>query len=217
MADGYFITFEGGEGSGKSTQARALAEHLGAGGDDVVLTREPGGSPGAEAIRTLLVTGDPERWSPLAETLLFSAARDQHLRATIIPALSRGAVVICDRFADSTRAYQGAGGQVDTRLLDALEAAVVGNTRPDLTFFLDLDPGLGLTRAQGRGEGEDRFERKNLSFHIALRAAFLAIARSEPGRCHVIDAARDTQTIGAEISAIARAHLAVAGGQRGQG
>jgi len=184
---------------------------------DIVLTREPGGAPGAEAIRNLLVTGEPDRWSPVAETLLFSAARDEHLRATIGPALARGSVVICDRFADSTRAYQGAGGGVSAGLLDALEAAVIGDMRPDLTFILDLDPELGLARTGGRNDGEDRFERKALKFHQDLRAAFLAIAKSEPGRCVVIDGSRDAQAIAAEIAAIVQDRLAGAGGKSGKG
>ena len=223
MASGYFITFEGGEGSGKSTQARRLARRLAAQGRQTVLTREPGGAPGAEAIRALLVTGEPDRWSPLAETLLFSAARDEHLRSTIIPALSRGAVVICDRFADSTRAYQGAAGGVDPALIDRLETAVVGRARPDLTFILDIDPKMGGLRAAGRGEGagegesEDRFERKSVDFHNALRAAFLAIARAEPDRCVVIDAGRDADTIAAEIRAMAAGRLAAKGQSDGQG
>jgi len=217
MASGYFITFEGGEGSGKSTQARRLADGLSTGARNIILTREPGGAPGAEAIRDLLVTGDPERWSPLAETLLFFAARDEHLRSTIVPALGRGEVVICDRFVDSTRAYQGAGGGVEAPLLDALETAVVGMTRPDLTFILDLDPELGMSRAAGRNDGEDRFEQKGLKFHRDLRAAFLAIAKSEPGRFVVIDAARDAETIGAEILAIAENRLPGAGGANAPG
>jgi len=220
MARGYFITFEGGEGSGKSTQARRLADCLcgnsGDGAREVVLTREPGGAPGAEAIRQLLVTGATDRWSPLAETLLFSAARDEHIRATIAPALTRGALVICDRFADSTRAYQGAAGGVSEKLLDALEAAVVGKTRPDLTFILDLDPSAGMSRAAERRDGEDRFERKDPKFHHALRAAFLEIAKSEPDRCTVIDAASDPDAIAAQILAIVQARLPTGGVHRGK-
>lgn len=217
MTTGYFITFEGGEGSGKSTQVRHLARALGAGSHEIVLTREPGGAPGAEVIRDLLVTGEPDRWSPMAETLLFSAARDEHLRATIGPALARGCVVICDRFADSTRAYQGAGGGVSAALLDVLETAVIGDTRPDLTFILDLDPDKGMARASARQDGEDRFERKDRKFHQALRDEFLAIAKAEPGRCIVIDGSRETQAIAAEIAGIAQSRLVGAGERNAQG
>ncbi|VAW18849.1 Thymidylate kinase [hydrothermal vent metagenome] len=217
MERGYFITFEGGEGSGKSTQCRRLAARLEAQGHQTLATREPGGAPGAEAIRKLLVTGAPNRWSPLAETLLFSAARDEHLAATIIPALARGTVVICDRFADSTKAYQGAAGGVDAALIDRLEAEVVGATRPDLTFILDVDPDLGMSRAALRKEGEDRFERKGKGFHKALRAAFLAIAEAAPDRCVVIDASRPADTIAAEIAAIAETRLRPGEDADGQG
>lgn len=188
MAQGLFITFEGGEGAGKSTQVRRLAERLRAAGHQVVTTREPGGSPGAEAIRDLLVNGDADRWSPLTEALLMNAARRDHVERVIAPALERGAVVLCDRFADSTRAYQGAGGGVDPGFLRALEAAVVGETRPDLTLILDLPVAEGLGRAAGRGGGEARFEAKGLAFHERLRAAYLDIARAEPARCAVIAA-----------------------------
>ena len=191
MAGGLFITLEGGEGTGKSTQARRLAARLEAAGHKVVLTREPGGAPAAEDIRRLLVTGDPERWSPVAEALLNYAARDAHLEATIRPALACGAVVVCDRFMDSTRVYQGLAGGCDMALIDHLEADVVGETRPDLTLVFDLDPEDGLARAKGRGGdgGEDRYERKGLAFHRRLREAFLAIAAADAQRCVVIDAA----------------------------
>ena len=151
MARGLFITFEGGEGAGKSTQVGLLAMRLAAQGRDVVRTREPGGSPGGEAIRALLVTGGADRWSATTETLLMNAARCDHIERVIAPALQRGAVVICDRFADSTRAYQGAAGGAAPELIAALEAAVVGDTRPDLTFILDLPVEIGLARAAGRG------------------------------------------------------------------
>lgn len=186
MARGLFITFEGGEGAGKSTQVRAVAERLRAAGREVVETREPGGSPGAEALRDLVVTGERDRWTPLAELLIMNAARDDHLHRTIRPALERGAVVVSDRFADSSRAYQGAGGGVDAAVVAAVEAAVVHATTPDLTLILDLPVEAGLARAARRG-GHDRFERKGFAFHQRLRDAFLAIAALEPRRCVVLD------------------------------
>lgn len=201
MGGGLFITLEGGEGTGKSTQARRLAARLESEGDDVVLTREPGGAPAAEDIRRLLVTGTPERWSPLAEALLNYAARDAHLAATIRPALARGAVVVCDRFMDSTRAYQGHAAGCDVALIDRLEAVVVGATRPDLTLVFDLDPETGLARAGARGDdgGEDRYEKKGLAFHRRLRQAFLAIAAGDPARCVVIDAAAPLDDVAAAV------------------
>ena len=206
MTTGFFITLEGGEGSGKSTQSVMLAKHLEEHGHEVVLTREPGGAPGAEVIRQLLVTGTTDRWSPLAESLLFSAARDEHLRTTIRPALAQGAVVISDRFADSTRAYQGAAGGADPDLIDTLEKAVVGDTQPDLTFILDLPPQIGIARAVSRQNSdasvsgaEDRFERKTEAFHHALRAAFQAIAKDDPERCEVVNADQPEDAIAAEI------------------
>jgi dTMP kinase len=185
---GIFITFEGGEGAGKSTQIRRLAERLRAAGRDVVLTREPGGSPGAEEIRGLLLNGEADRWSPLTEALLMNAARRDHIERVIAPALERGQVVLCDRFADSTRAYQGAGGQVDPTVIAQLENAVVGSTRPDLTLIFDLPVAEGLRRALSRNGGEERFESKGVAFHDRLRTAFLEIAAAEPDRCAVIDA-----------------------------
>lgn len=189
VTQGRFITFEGGEGAGKSTQVRRLADRLAGAGIEAIATREPGGSPGAEAIRALLVTGETDRWSACAETLLLYAARCDHIERTIGPALARGAWVICDRFADSTRAYQGAAGGAPQSLIAALETAVLGELRPDLTLVFDLPPEIGLARAQGRGGGEARFESKGLEFHARLRAGFLAIARAEPDRCVIIDAA----------------------------
>ena len=195
MARGYFITLEGGEGAGKSTQAARLTETLKACGREVVRTREPGGSPGAEAIRALLVNGATDRWSPISETLLIYAARRDHIERVIAPALARGAVVVCDRYADSTRAYQGAGGGAPGALIGALEGVVLGQVRPDLTLLFDLPPALGLARAMARAEGEGRFEAKDLGFHERLRAAFLQIARDEPARCVMIDAAYDADTV----------------------
>jgi dTMP kinase len=201
MAEGLFITFEGGEGTGKSTQARRLASRLHAEGMSVILTREPGGAPAAEIIRGLLVTGEPDRWSPIAEALLNYAARDAHLAGTIRPALARGAVVVCDRFMDSTRAYQGFAGGVAMTLIDDLEAAVVGATRPDLTLVFDLAAELGLARAKARAGdgGEDRYEKMGLAFHRTLRTAFLAIAAGAPQRCVVIDAGAGPEDVAAAV------------------
>lgn len=198
MKRGRFITFEGGEGAGKSSQARRLAERLQqrlASRAEVVVTREPGGSPGAEAIRALLVHGDVDRWSPLSETLLMYAARRDHIERLIAPALERGAWVICDRFLDSTRAYQGAGGGAPQALIEVLEAQVVGPLLPDLTLILDLPVDVGLARAAARGEGGARFEAKGLGFHERLRQGFQAIAVREPERCALIDASADLETV----------------------
>jgi dTMP kinase len=202
MADGgrgRFITLEGGEGAGKSTQIRLLAVHLRARGIEVVTTREPGGSPGAEAIRGLLVSGDTGRWRPLTEALLLNAARHEHLHATILPALERGAWVLCDRFADSTFAYQGAGHGLNTSPLKTLHALTVGDVRPDLTLILDLPPEAGIARTRGRGGAEDRYERMDLSFHERLRQGFLAVAAAEPERCLVIDATQPLEAVQAAI------------------
>ncbi len=207
MTTGYFITFEGGEGAGKSTQIRRLAERLRAGGRDVVLTREPGGSPGAESIRELLLNGETDRWSPLTEALLMNAARRDHIERVIAPALARGAVVLCDRFADSTRAYQGAGGAVDQTVIAQLEAAVVGDVRPDLTLIFDLPVEEGLRRALSRNGGEERFEAKGAAFHERLRAAYLQIARSEPQRCVVIDATATLDAVEAAVGAAVEPRL----------
>jgi dTMP kinase len=188
-ANSLFITFEGGEGAGKSTQVRLLAERLKAKGRDVVTTREPGGTPAAETLRALLVTGDTTTWSAEAEALLNYAARDNHLRHFIRPALTRGAIVISDRFMDSTRAYQGYAGGCSFALIDALEIAIVAADRPRLTFILDLDPEAGLMRAATRSQGtEDRFERKGLPFHSLLRDGFRSIAALDPRRCRLISA-----------------------------
>ncbi len=207
MARGFFITFEGGEGAGKSTQLTRLADRLEATGRDLVRTREPGGSPGAEAIRSLLVTGEADRWSPITETLLMYAARRDHIERVIAPALARGAVVLCDRFADSTRAYQGAGGGAPASLISALQAEVLGDLQPDLTLILDLPTASGLARAAGRGGGEARFESKGLAFHERLRAGFLVIAQADPERCRIVDAAADEAVVGATIWAEVKALL----------
>lgn len=198
MTQGSFISFEGGEGAGKSTQIRRLAERLSAAGHDVVVTREPGGSPGAEAIRDLLVNGAADRWSPVTETLLMYASRRDHLERVIRPALAQGKVVLCDRFADSTRAYQGAGGDAPASLIAALEDHVLNGTIPTLTLILDLPAEVGLSRAEARG-GAARFESKGLDFHQRLRAGYLEIARREPERCVVIDADAELDAVTAAI------------------
>ncbi len=203
---GKFITFEGGEGVGKSTQIRRLADRLRPLGE-VVLTREPGGSPGAEALRDLLVQGAADRWSPTAETLLLYAARADHLERLIRPALMRGAFVLSDRFADSTRAYQGAGGGASPDLIDGLEALVLGEARPDLTLVFDLPVEVGLARAIARGGAEQRFERKGEAFHERLRQGFLAIAEAEPQRCRVIDADADIDAVATQVWAAVSAHF----------
>jgi dTMP kinase len=196
---GRFITFEGGEGVGKSTQIERLGKRLESCGVPVVTTREPGGSEKAEDIRKAVLSGAGKRLGPLAEALLFSAARADHLEQTIRPALRRGAFVLCDRFADSTRAYQGLNGAVDARTIEGLERIVVAETRPDLTVILDLPPQVGLERArhrrQGRAEGADRFEAEDLDFHELLRQAFIDIALAEPRRCIVIDASGEADAI----------------------
>jgi dTMP kinase len=199
MAAGKFITFEGGEGAGKSTQAKLLREVLTSYGINTLITREPGGSPRAEAIREVLLSGKAKRFGPLAEALLFYTARDSHLELTIRPALARGRFVISDRFFDSTRAYQGAAGGVSIDVLNALERIVVGTTRPDLTFILDLPPEEGLRRAKARaeesGDNVDRFEKMKLSFHEDLRREFLRIAKAEPWRCVVIDSTQPREDV----------------------
>jgi len=204
---GWFITFEGGEGAGKSTQLRRLAQRLDAQGREVVVTREPGGSAGAEAIRGLLVNGPADRWSAITETLLMYAARRDHIERVIAPALARRATVVCDRFFDSTRAYQGAGGEAPPALIAALERDVVGELVPDLTLVMDLPVAEGLRRAAQRGDGEARFEAKGLAFHERLRAAFLKIAADEPGRCAVIEAAASPDEVEARIWAVVTTRL----------
>ncbi len=197
---GLFITLEGGEGTGKSTQAKRLAAKLEELGEDLVLTREPGGTPQAEELRDLLVTGDVGRWSASAEALLNYAARDSHIRTLIAPALDAGKTVICDRFIDSTRAYQMYAGDAPKALIDALEASIVGMRMPSLTLVFDLDPEVGLARAAARGtDRADRFERKGLAFHQNLRESFLAIARAEPNRCRVINAALSVDDVTAVV------------------
>lgn len=208
MTQGSFISFEGGEGAGKSTQIRRLAERLSAAGHDVVVTREPGGSPGAEAIRDLLVNGEADRWSPVTETLLMYASRRDHLERVIRPALAEGKVVLCDRFADSTRAYQGAGGGTPASLIAAMEEHVLNGTIPVLTLILDLPAEVGLQRAEARG-GAARFESKGLEFHQRLRAGYLEIARKEPERCVVINADATLDAVTAAINEAVAERLAL--------
>jgi dTMP kinase len=196
---GRFVSFEGGEGAGKSTQAARLAEALGARGLAVVETREPGGSPKAEAIREVVLSGRAKPYGAFAEAVLFSAARADHLRTTIRPALARGAWVVCDRFADSTRAYQGALGNLDPPLVRALEEVVVEDTWPDLTLLLDLPAERGLARARRRSAEGDRFEDETLDYHRSLRRAFLDIAEAAPERIVVIDADRPADAVAASV------------------
>ncbi len=203
---GFFLTLEGGEGAGKSTQARRLADVLRTGAREVVVTREPGGLPATAPIRELLVTGDPGRWSALAEAALMFADRAEHLERLIRPALDRGALVMSDRFADSSRAYQGAAGGVGMAAIGHLSAAIVGSTVPDLTLIFDLPPEAGLARAAARG-GEARFEAKGLDYHRRIREAFLDIARAEPGRCVVIDADRSPDAVFADAIGAVHARL----------
>ncbi len=208
---GLFITFEGGEGAGKSTQCRLLVDALKNAGYDVVLTREPGGSTGAEEIRKLLVTGEAGRWDSLTEILLFMAARRDHLRTTIWPALQAGKIVICDRFQDSTMAYQGYGygnkPDVQSQIKD-LYRMIAGDFAPDLTFILDIDTELGLRRSCDRhGNTEQRFESMDLTFHRNLRNAFLAFAQDNPNRYHVVDATATPETIHTRIWNICREYL----------
>jgi dTMP kinase len=210
---GRFITLEGGEGAGKSTQQRLLAEALTAGGLTVTTTREPGGSPGAEEIRGLLLGGAVERWDAHTETLLLSAARRDHLVRRVWPALERGEWVISDRFADSTSAYQGAAQGIAAPDLAALYRFVAGDFTPDLTLILDLPIELGLARAAARAGissgSADRFEARGPAFHEQLRQGFLAIAEAEPQRCAVIDAARSVEIVARDILDTVAARLGI--------
>lgn len=203
---GLFLSFEGIDGSGKSTQARRLAEALRAMGRDVVLTREPGGSPGAEEIRRLVLEGDKDRWSAETEVLLFTAARRDHLERVIAPALARGAVVICDRFADSTRMYQGLGRSDLRGLVDQLHALMIGR-EPDLTLLIDIDPGVGLGRALSRGGAEARFESFGEGMQARMRTGFLALAQEFAPRFAVIDGARDLDAVAEDVARVVQAHL----------
>jgi dTMP kinase len=200
---GVFITFEGIDGSGKSTQVRRLAETLRAEGRDVVLTREPGGSPGAEEIRRLLVEGDPDRWSGETEILLFTAARRDHLEKTIRPALAAGRIVVSDRFADSTRVYQGAARGDLRPFVDRLHEMAIG-IEPDLTLVIDMDADLALSRGLARKSGEDRFEDLGAAFQTRLREGFLALAAEHGDRCRLIDGNRDVDAVAHDVRAAVR-------------
>lgn len=211
LAAGKFISFEGGEGAGKTTQTALLRHRLQAVRIDPLVTREPGGSPRAEDIRRVLLSGKAKRFGPLAEALLFYVARDSHLELTIRPALESGRWVICDRFIDSTRAYQGAAGGVSIEALNALERIVVGQTRPNLTLILDLPPEEGLRRVTERTEAggakADRFETMNLTFHQNLRREFVEIAEAEPWRCALIDASRPPDDVAVAVWRVVRERL----------
>ena len=198
---GRFVTFEGGEGSGKSTQIKRLADRLKAAKLRTIVTREPGGSPGAEIMRHLVLSGVGKLLGPDAETLLFAAARDDHVRTVIMPALNQGTWVLCDRFADSTRAYQGSLGSVPAELINAMQRVTIGDLKPDLTIILDLPVEIGLQRAAARrGDGTpDRFEGENLAFHQGLREAYRKIAANEPDRCVLIDANSDPDTVAGRV------------------
>ena len=206
MATGKFITFEGGEGSGKSTQAQLLADRLRARGGDVVLTREPGGSPFAEQVRALILDPATAPHSALSEALLFYAARSDHLDSTIRPALAAGRWVICDRFSDSTRVYQGVAGGLEPAVLDRLEGLIVAPTRPDLTFILDLAADIDLARAAKRRQAgalaprqADAYEKRDLAYHERLRAGYAQIAQAQPQRCVLVDGGKALDAIAAEI------------------
>lgn len=210
---GQFISFEGGEGGGKTTQIKLLAEKLQAAGIKVIQTREPGGSEGAEALRHILLTGDVAAWSPISEALLFAAGRSDHLEKLIRPSLEDGVWVLCDRFLDSTRAYQGVAGNVPQELITTIEKYVVADSLPDRTYILDLDPKVGLARANARmadikaqsaNLAEDRFENMRLQFHLDLRQCYLDIAKNEPKRCHVINADQAIATMHDDIWANAK-------------
>jgi dTMP kinase len=199
--DGRFVTFEGGEGAGKSTQLRRLASRLSDAGIDTLATREPGGSPHAERLREILLSGRATSLGPLGEAILFTAARIDHVDNTIAPALADGRWVVCDRFIDSTRAYQGALGRLDPAMIAVLERAAIDTRKPDLTILIDLPPELGLARAAARrgSETPDRFESQDIAFHAALRAAYLAIAKSDAKRFLIVDGADEIDAIADKI------------------
>lgn len=202
-----FITFEGGEGSGKSTQLRLLAEALAARNVPHVVTREPGGTPGAESIRRLLVEGDPGQWDAMTETILFMAARVDHVRKRIIPALREGKLVLCDRFMDSTRVYQGVGKGISQPFIEMLHHFTLPNFQPDLTLILDIEPEEGLKRAVSRHGAENRFESLGLEFHRAIREGYLAIAKECPERCVIIDAGGSLDEVHSRVMEAVRAAI----------
>lgn len=207
-AQGTFISFEGIDGSGKSTQARLLADHLRAAGHDVVLTREPGGSPGAEEIRALVLQGDPDRWSAETELLLFTAARRDHMERLILPALAAGKIVICDRFADSTRMYQGLSRGDLRGHVDQLHTMMIGR-EPDLTLLIDMDPQTGLARAKGRQGTEERFEDFGTDMQIKMRAGFLALAQEFAERFRTINGARDMDAVAQDVAKTVQTYLSL--------
>lgn len=204
MAKGFFITFEGGEGAGKSTQIERLATKLRAKKYAILVTREPGGSPGAEAVRHVLLSGAAEPFGPKMEALLFAAARSDHVEQVIRPAIERGMIVLCDRFIDSSRVYQGVTGGLDPAFMEVVEQVSINGMVPDMTLILDIDPVEGLKRAAVRrspSDIPDRFEKETVSVHQRRREAFLAIAASEPERCVVIDASRSPGEVEDAITA----------------
>lgn len=214
MTRGTFITFEGGEGAGKSTQIIQLAEMLRKQGRTVIVTREPGGSPGAEAIRHVLLSGAAEPFGPAMEAILFAAARSDHVEQVIRPAVERGEVVLCDRFMDSSRVYQGVTGNLPSDFMESLEAVTVNALLPDLTIILDVDPEEGLRRATARrgDETADRYEKETLDVHRRRRKAFLDIAKAEPDRCVVIDATQSPKKVSKQIASIVADRLKQVGG-----
>ena len=205
---GRFITLEGGEGAGKSTQIKALSAFLNAASIPIHMTFEPGGGDKNGPIRNLLVTGDPDRWDAMTEALLFAADRRDHMIRSVLPALDTGTWVLCDRFGDSTMAYQAYAGGLARETVDALQLLATGGRKPDLTFMLDLPVSVGLERAATRGsDGQDRFERKGEAFHEALRAGFLDIAAREPERCVVVDASQTIEALAASIQQVVTERL----------
>jgi dTMP kinase len=209
VAPGRFITFEGGEGAGKSTQVRLLANAMTRAGVPVCATREPGGTPGGEEIRQLLVRGAAARWDATTEALLHFAARRDHLQALVLPKLAAGTWVVSDRFADSTMAYQGYGHQLGREPVEQLYALVVGGLRPDLTFILEVPIDAGLRRAAGRRDGETRYEAMDMAFHERVRDGFRDIARREPKRCHIVDGAASIEDVHADIRRMVSKHLGI--------
>ena len=204
-ANGLFVSFEGGEGAGKSTQIRRLAERLRERGHDVLVTREPGGSPGAEAVRHVLLSGAAEMFGTRMEAILFAAARNDHVEEVIRPALARGTVVLCDRFMDSSRVYQGVTGNLEADYIEALQRVAVNGVIPDCTLILDIPAEVGLERARKRASAvtaPDRFEKEEMQTHEKRREAFLDIAARDPDRCHVIDALRSEDEIAEDIAGI---------------
>lgn len=212
MSRGMFITFEGGEGAGKSTQIQTLARALAETGHDVLVTREPGGSPGAEAVRHVLLSGAAEPFGPGMEAILFAAARSDHVEQVIRPAVEQGVFVLCDRFMDSSRVYQGVTGDLDPEFMRELETAAINGMEPDLTIILDIDPAEGMRRAAARrgSDDPDRFEKEALTIHRRRRRAFLDIASKEPARCVVVDAAQPPGDVAADIAEAVYARLPAA-------